>query len=97
MIVYFFYILVSVAYTNLYLIIYGMIYLYTKYWEGEFQMLEVLNLVKNYKAHQVLDDVSFSLDKGEVCGLIGPNGAGKSTLMKIYMSIRKAESRGCFI
>jgi ABC-2 type transport system ATP-binding protein len=43
----------------------------------------VENLSKLYGAQKALDDVSFSVSKGEILGLLGPNGAGKSTTMKI--------------
>lgn len=47
------------------------------------QMLTVHNLSFSHDAHQIFDDVSFSvMDNQKVC-LIGPNGAGKSTLLKI--------------
>ncbi|MGA1030083.1 MAG: ATP-binding cassette domain-containing protein [Flavobacteriaceae bacterium] len=41
------------------------------------------NISKKYGAFTALNNVSFSLKKGEIVGLLGPNGAGKSTLMKI--------------
>jgi ABC-2 type transport system ATP-binding protein len=45
--------------------------------------IEVLNISKSYGAQKALDNVSFSVKKGEIVGFLGPNGAGKSTLMKI--------------
>lgn len=46
-------------------------------------MIRVEHLVKNYGSVPALDDVSFSVEKGEIVGLLGPNGAGKSTAMNI--------------
>lgn len=45
--------------------------------------LEMKNITKCFDATKALDDVSFSCEKGEICGLLGENGAGKSTLMNI--------------
>jgi ABC-2 type transport system ATP-binding protein len=45
--------------------------------------IEVKNISKMYGAQKALDNISFSVNKGEIVGFLGPNGAGKSTLMKI--------------
>lgn len=45
--------------------------------------IKVSNLSKRYGEQKALDDVSFSISKGEIVGFLGPNGAGKSTMMKV--------------
>jgi ABC-2 type transport system ATP-binding protein len=45
--------------------------------------IAVNNISKSYGAQKALDNISFSVNKGEIVGFLGPNGAGKSTLMKI--------------
>ena len=57
-------------------------------------MIEVHNLTKRYGPHTAVDDISFSVPKGEVVGFLGPNGAGKSTTMNIltgYLSATEGE------
>ncbi len=46
-------------------------------------MIEISNLTKKYHTGVAVDDISFTVDKGEIVGLLGPNGAGKSTTMNI--------------
>jgi len=53
--------------------------------------IEVQNISKNYGAQKALDNVSFSVKKGEIVGFLGPNGAGKSTLMKILTTYITAD------
>ena len=49
-------------------------------------MIEVSHLTKQYGNHLAVDDVSFTVADGQICGLLGPNGAGKSTIMNILTS-----------
>lgn len=46
-------------------------------------MIEVRNLVKKYGDHIAVNDLSFTVEKGEILGFLGPNGAGKSTTMNM--------------
>ena len=50
-------------------------------------MIRIKNLSKAFAQLQALNEVSFSIEKGALCGLLGPNGAGKSTLFKIIMGL----------
>ena len=53
--------------------------------------IEVKNISKSYGAQRALDNISFSVNKGEIVGFLGPNGAGKSTLMKILTTYITAD------
>ena len=46
-------------------------------------MIEVENLTKEYGEFRAVDNISFSVEKGEILGFLGPNGAGKTTVMRI--------------
>lgn len=46
-------------------------------------LIEVKNLKKQYMKQTAVNDVSFQIKEGMICGLIGPNGAGKTTIMKM--------------
>jgi len=50
-------------------------------------MLEVRGLTKRYSSKAVVDDVSFRIDPGEVCGYLGPNGSGKTTTVKMLTGL----------
>ena len=45
------------------------------------------NVTKNFRAFKALDDISFTIQEGEIFGYMGPNGAGKTTTMKILVGL----------
>jgi ABC-2 type transport system ATP-binding protein len=55
-------------------------------------VVEVRNLVKRYGDLVAVNDVSFSVDKGEIFGFLGPNGAGKTTTIEMIEGLRKPNS-----
>lgn len=55
-------------------------------------VIEVRNLVKDYKKMRAVDDLSFDVRKGEILGLLGPNGSGKTTTMNCILSLLKFNS-----
>ena len=50
-------------------------------------VIEVKNLTKEYKSLKAIDELSFSVQKGEILGLLGPNGSGKSTTINCILSL----------
>lgn len=50
-------------------------------------VLKVRNLTKSMSDRNIVDDVSFDINKGEIVGLLGPNGAGKTTVMRMIVSM----------
>lgn len=50
-------------------------------------VIEVKNLVKEYKELKAIDDLSFEVHEGEILGLLGPNGSGKSTTINCILSL----------
>lgn len=55
-------------------------------------ILEAQNLVKRYGALTAVNDVSFSIEEGEIFGLLGPNGAGKSTIISLLTGLFPPDS-----
>ncbi|MEO2053572.1 MAG: gliding motility-associated ABC transporter ATP-binding subunit GldA [Allomuricauda sp.] len=53
--------------------------------------ITVQNITKSFGQQKALNNVSFSIKKGEVVGFLGPNGAGKSTMMRILTTYYKAD------
>ena len=52
-------------------------------------VIEVKNLVKEYKELKAIDNLSFEVHEGEILGLLGPNGSGKSTTINCVLSLLK--------
>ena len=55
-------------------------------------MLEIRNLYKNFGPLVAVDNVSFTVARGEVLGFLGPNGAGKSTAMRLVLVLERPDS-----
>ena len=55
-------------------------------------MIKIENLVKRYGKNYALDDISFTVNRGEIVGFLGPNGAGKSTTMNILTGFLSSNS-----
>lgn len=54
--------------------------------------IEVEHIVKNFGTQRAVNDVSFTVEPGEIFGLLGPNGAGKTTTIRIILDIFKADA-----
>lgn len=59
--------------------------------------IEIKHITKLYDRQKALDDVGFTVNKGEMLGFLGPNGAGKSTLMKIITGYLAASDGEVFM
>src|SRR6266480_1454849 len=59
---------------------------------GDATILELRNVTKFYGDFKAVDDVSFSLPAGSICGFLGPNGAGKTTTIRMILEIIKPTS-----
>ena len=70
-----------------------------KYMEssGSSKIIEVNNLVKRFKDFAAVDNISFSVDTGEIFACLGPNGAGKSTLIKMLITLLQSTSGDAII
>jgi len=55
-------------------------------------LLELQRVTKSFGGLTAVDDVSFSVGRGEILGLIGPNGAGKSTIVSLVMGVYQPNS-----
>src|SRR5258707_1727522 len=59
-------------------------------------MLEARSLTKSYSSVPALENVSFTVNAGDVLGYLGPNGSGKSTTVKIITGLLEPSSGGVF-
>ncbi len=55
------------------------------------EMIKAENIRKSFGANEVLKDISFTLEKGEVLSILGPSGSGKSTLLRIITQLETAD------
>ena len=54
--------------------------------------IELSNVVKTYGDFRAVDDVSFAVEEGTICGFLGPNGAGKTTSIRMILDILRPTS-----
>ena len=59
--------------------------------------IEISNLTKKFGDLTALDDVTVSLEQGQIVGLLGPNGSGKTTLIKILNGLLQPTSGSAFL
>ena len=58
---------------------------------GRKMILEINNLIKRYNDFLAVDNVSMSIEEGEIFGLLGPNGAGKTTTISALTGLTKID------
>lgn len=61
------------------------------------KVLEVKNIDKFFGKKQILKDISFDIEEGEILGFVGPNGSGKTTTIKIILGLQQASRGEVFI
>ena len=60
-------------------------------------MLSIQNINKTIKDKNIVDNISFEVPSGCICGLLGPNGAGKTTTFYIIAGLIKADKGDIFL
>lgn len=61
------------------------------------ETLKCIKLEKKVKDKILVQDISFSVNQGEVVGLVGPNGAGKTTIIKLILGLVKITKGNVYI
>ena len=56
------------------------------------KLLECIDLCKSFGKKEILKNVSFSIDEGDILAFIGPNGSGKTTTIKLILGLQKIDS-----
>jgi len=64
---------------------------------SDYDVIEVKNLTKKYKDIVAVNNISFTVKKGEIFGFLGPNGAGKTTTIRTLLGFLKANDGEAFI
>ncbi len=60
--------------------------------QTEHPLVDIENVVKKVRRRMLLNEVSFRVERGEICGLLGPNGAGKTTLIRVMTGLIRPDS-----
>lgn len=61
------------------------------------EILRCENIEKEIKGKKIIEDISFSINSGDIVGLLGPNGAGKTTIIKLILNLIKLTKGSIYI
>ena len=74
-----------------------MLYLIYLCWRVMNNIIEIKNLIKYFGDVHAVDDISFSVQEGELFAFLGLNGAGKSTTINVLVGVEKRDSGDCLV